>query len=179
MELLVRHHVCPADLQTTNVRSVVPVDLFGPFKDGAVRITRTPGRINDPNSFFLGDVIRKEAVVSALLTSYLIAEPELFPFLPIAGSGPHSRRKAPVFVIRDLGADHMRGIIALQDGAKTLTSKVSKANHDAVSRRVAELYREEFGENLRVCHPWTSGIAHSKIVVVEYERYLLVVITSS
>lgn len=80
---------------------------------------------------------------------------------------------------RDMGADRMRYVAALQDGESTIGAKVSKAKHDVLSARLAQLWKEEFGQNLRVVHPYTSGIVHSKLVVVEYAEFILVVITSA
>lgn len=56
------------------------------FRNGALRITRTPGRQNDKNCINLGDVIHKEHLVSACIFSFFIANDELFRHLPLSAS---------------------------------------------------------------------------------------------
>lgn len=73
----------------SSLRSTAPdakksLELPMAFPDGALRITRTPGRINDKNCVNLADVIHKEHLVSACIFSFFIAKNELFKHLPLS-----------------------------------------------------------------------------------------------
>lgn len=63
-----------------------PSDLALSFPNGALRITRTPGRQKDKNCVNLGDVIHKKHLISACIFSFFIAKDELFRYLPLSGS---------------------------------------------------------------------------------------------
>lgn len=56
------------------------------FPNGALRITRTPGRQNQKNCINLGDLIHKEHLVSACIYAFFIARDELFRHLPLSQS---------------------------------------------------------------------------------------------
>lgn len=62
------------------------------FKDGAIRITRTPGRRNASNTVSLPDLIKQDHLVSACIFSFFIAQHELFSHLPLTKSS----RSVPV-----------------------------------------------------------------------------------
>lgn len=54
------------------------------FPNGALRITRTPGRSRAKNCINLTDVIHKDSLVSACVFSFFIANEELFEHLPLS-----------------------------------------------------------------------------------------------
>lgn len=54
------------------------------FPDGALRITRTPGRPRAKNCINLADLIQKDSLVSACVFSFFIANEELFEHLPLS-----------------------------------------------------------------------------------------------
>lgn len=54
------------------------------FPNGAVRITRTPGRSRAKNCINLTDVIHKDSLKSACIFSFFIANEELFEHLPLS-----------------------------------------------------------------------------------------------
>lgn len=54
------------------------------FPNGALRITRTPGRSRAMNCINLTDVIHKDSLVSACIFSFFIANEELFEHLPLS-----------------------------------------------------------------------------------------------
>lgn len=54
------------------------------FPNGALRITRTPGRLRSKNCINLTDVIHKDSLVSACVFSFFIANEELFEHLPLS-----------------------------------------------------------------------------------------------
>lgn len=56
------------------------------FPEGALRITRTPGRKNQKNCINLGDLIHKDHLVSACIYAFFIARNELFRHLPLSNS---------------------------------------------------------------------------------------------
>lgn len=54
------------------------------FPNGALRITRTPGRSRAKNCINLTDVIHKDSLASACVFSFFIANEELFEHLPLS-----------------------------------------------------------------------------------------------
>lgn len=56
------------------------------YQNGALRITRTPGRQNAKNCVNLKDVIQGQHLVSACIFSFFITESELFQHLPLSHS---------------------------------------------------------------------------------------------
>lgn len=56
------------------------------FPDGALRITRTPGRMGQKNCISMEDLVSRDHLVSACLYSFFIAEPEFFPHFPFSKS---------------------------------------------------------------------------------------------
>lgn len=54
------------------------------FPNGAVRITRTPGRSRAKNCINLTDVIHKDSLESACIFSFFVANEELFEHLPLS-----------------------------------------------------------------------------------------------
>lgn len=56
------------------------------YPDGAVRITRTPGRTASLNTISLDDLIKKESLVAACCFAFFIAQDELFQYLPLSKS---------------------------------------------------------------------------------------------
>lgn len=67
------------------------------FADGALRITRTPGRLNDPNAVSLLELVDKDSLVSAAIFSFFIAESEFFEHLPLGrGARPVTVGRASI-----------------------------------------------------------------------------------
>lgn len=62
------------------------------FPNGALRMTRTPGRKDQKNCINLGDLIHKDHLVSACIYAFYIARNELFRHLPLS----HSSDDVPV-----------------------------------------------------------------------------------
>ena len=56
------------------------------YPDGAIRITRTPGRREAKNCVNLADIIHKDHLVSACIYAFFIADDELLPHLPVSRS---------------------------------------------------------------------------------------------
>lgn len=148
------------------------------YRNGAIRMTATPNRLrqNVPNTVRLSDFCRKEAYTSLWASSFLI-DPALFKNLAINGSGPHAIRDAPTWISRDVNSDGMRRILALRRGAK-MRGNVTEKNLEEVASDLADMYRDEFGPNYRAIYPWSSGIVHSKMLMIEYPDCLVVCITS-
>lgn len=72
-------------VRTDSVGSYQPgVNLAYP--NGALRITRTPGRRNVRNCVNLPDLIHKDHLISACIFSFFIADEELFQHLPLSCS---------------------------------------------------------------------------------------------
>lgn len=70
------------------------------FPDGALRITRTPGRSRAKNCINLADVIHKGSLISACVFSFFIANEELFKHLPLSKTSD----AVPVSTLRSLGS---------------------------------------------------------------------------
>lgn len=152
------------------------------FQNGAIRMTATPGRLaaNAPNIIRFGDVFRKEAMASVWINAYMLEEQYVFRYLPLLGSGEHGWRDAPVYISRDVAADGMRAVVAVKEGRGQVKPRTKKEEHARESELVSDLYKKEFGANLKVGHPWTSGgIAHSKCAIIDYGEYVTVIITSA
>jgi tyrosyl-DNA phosphodiesterase-1 len=62
------------------------------YPNGALRITRTPGRQNTKNCVNLQDVIHKQHLLSACVFSFFIGDNELYDHLPLS----HSSDAVPV-----------------------------------------------------------------------------------
>jgi len=56
------------------------------YLNGALRITRTPGRATHKNCVNLRDVIQKEELRAAMIYAFYIEDSELFPQLPFSFS---------------------------------------------------------------------------------------------
>lgn len=69
------------------------------FPNGAIRITRTPGRSRAKNCINLTDVIHKDSLVSACIFSFFIANEELFKHLPLS----RSSNAVPVMLVQVKG----------------------------------------------------------------------------
>ena len=64
------------------------------YPHGALRITRTPGRVDAKNCVNLKDVIQGNSLVSACAFSFFIGEEEFYRHFPFT----HSSDKVPVSV---------------------------------------------------------------------------------
>lgn len=64
------------------VSASIPLPIAYP--NGALRITRTPGRKDAKNCVNLRDVIHKDQLESACIYSFFIAEEELYEHLPLS-----------------------------------------------------------------------------------------------
>lgn len=69
--------------EISDSRPLVPTIAF---PNGALRITRTPGRKTQKNCINLGDLIHKDHLVSACVYAFFIARDELFRHLPLSES---------------------------------------------------------------------------------------------
>lgn len=56
------------------------------YANGAIRITRTPGRAHAKNCVNLRDLILKDHLEAACVYSFFIAEEELYGYLPFRKS---------------------------------------------------------------------------------------------
>ena len=72
-------------------------ELTMAYPNGAIRITRTPGRQNDKNCVNLADIIHKDYLVSACIYAFFIADEELLRYLPVSRSSDAMRVSSPPF----------------------------------------------------------------------------------
>ncbi|GAA6030559.1 hypothetical protein JCM8097_006206 [Rhodosporidiobolus ruineniae] len=154
------------------------------YRNGALRITRTPGRkaSGARNCIELGDVLKKESMLGAFISSFLFEDDFFQHHLPIEGSGPHSRRDVPLYISRDRHGDPLLGVACVKLGVEPPNEKkrkLTKADGNRAVQALPELWQRMVGSNYRAIYPYASGCVHSKVMVVRYPGFLLVVITSS
>ncbi|KAI0968386.1 tyrosyl-DNA phosphodiesterase I [Xylaria arbuscula] len=130
------------------------------YANGAIRITRTPGRKNAKNCVNLGDVIHKDQLESACIYSFFIAEEELYQHLPFS----HSSGGIPIYIGRDPNFD-----------VSTLQKACMKVD---VKFQEKQLHSERYGQNIHTFYAWGRGSCHSKILLLVYPTFLRIVITS-
>ncbi|KAI3325346.1 phospholipase D/nuclease [Xylariaceae sp. AK1471] len=143
------------------------------YPNGALRITRTPGRKRAKNCVNLADIIHKDRLVSACIYSFFIAEEELYPHLPLS----HTSNKIPVsrcFTTIKTQLTRMLGILA---GIK-LQEKISRKQLDSLRPTLQQLHSQKYGKNLQTFYAFSPGSSHSKILLLVYPAFLRMVITS-
>jgi tyrosyl-DNA phosphodiesterase-1 len=69
-----------------SLSSAIPSKVTIAYPNGALRITRTPGRQKTKNCVNLEDVIHKQHLVSACVFSFFIAESEFYRHFPFSDS---------------------------------------------------------------------------------------------
>ncbi|KAE8440788.1 hypothetical protein EG329_006566 [Mollisiaceae sp. DMI_Dod_QoI] len=122
------------------------------YRNGALRITRTPGRRKAKNCVNLEDVIHKNHLVSACVFSFFIGDRELYDHLPLS----HSSDAVPIYIGRD----------------------ANQAIADLISSNLRQLYSNRYGKNYHAFYAWSPGSSHSKILILVYPEFLRLVIIS-
>ncbi|KAI1274225.1 tyrosyl-DNA phosphodiesterase I [Xylaria sp. FL0933] len=144
------------------------------YLNGAIRITRTPGRKHAKNCVNLKDVIHKDHLQSACIYAFFIAEDELYEHLPFS----HSSGGIPIYIGRDPNFDvptvQEASILA---GVK-FQEKVSRKQLDSLRPALQRLHTQRYGQNIHTFYAWGSGSCHSKILLLVYPNFLRIVITS-
>lgn len=144
------------------------------YPNGALRITRTPGREGAKNTVSLGDLVKKEHLQSACIFAFFIAQDELFRHLPLSKKpgGP------PMYIGRDVNQDLFTPMACGDVGISIKNNKVTNKQSDEIKHRLRTLYKDEYGPNYNAFYAWSSGSAHSKIMLLVYPTFLRVVVTS-
>ncbi|KAK0107893.1 hypothetical protein ONS96_003680 [Cadophora gregata f. sp. sojae] len=149
------------------------------YPHGALRITRTPGRVNAKNCINLKDVVQGKSLVSACVFSFFIGEEEFYRHFPFTQLSD----KVPIYIGRDVNMDPMTldaceqaGVPLTVQGGKP--DKVTKKTMPIIEPRLQKLYSKRYGVNYHAFYAWSSGSSHSKILVLVYPDFLRVVITS-
>ncbi|BGP20920.1 hypothetical protein JCM10213v2_009085 [Rhodosporidiobolus nylandii] len=157
-------------------------DLRDRFLNGALRLTRTPGRAdcNTRNCIELSELLRKGSMLGLFSSTFILEHDFLAPLLPIEGSGPHSRRNVPLHISRDLNADPLRNLAAVRAGVTIPKDQrgLTKGDGAKIVEPLFDLYQRIAGPNWLAAYPYAGGCSHSKIMVVRYPDFLLVAITS-
>ncbi|KAL8290264.1 hypothetical protein RQP46_003203 [Phenoliferia psychrophenolica] len=130
---------------------------------GCIRLTRTLGRENNPNTILLSDVIDPSALLSIWLNCFDINPSTVFPLLPLRGLNPHGLRKVPCFIGQDLKQD--RAAILYPPDPN------SEAIHDQIAHELVKAYADLYGKNYHAIYP-KGGLAHSKILLAVYPSFL-------
>ncbi|KAK9897498.1 phospholipase D/nuclease [Cystobasidium minutum MCA 4210] len=148
------------------------------FKDGALRMTRTPGRAesNTPNCISMEELIDKDSLISCCVFAFFIGQSEFYRFPPM-----QPQAKIPMYVGRDINLDPYAPQVmkALNEKRGTNSkSKISSKQLDKLRAPMNDVYRQIYGENFHPFFPRCQGCAHSKILLLIYPTYLRLVITS-
>ncbi|BGP04056.1 Proteophosphoglycan 5 [Rhodotorula toruloides ATCC 204091] len=150
------------------------------YRRGALRLTRTPGRVNSTNVVSLSDLVRPESLEAFASHSFIVEDHFLSSHLPV--QGPHSLRGVPIYDSRPIESDPMFHLAAYQGLLPGINldkrTKLTKAQHAQAVPVVRELHRQFGPPGLRPLYPWASGCAHSKFFLLFYPGFLLLVITS-
>ncbi|CZT45978.1 uncharacterized protein RSE6_06344 [Rhynchosporium secalis] len=88
----------PSSLSSPSI-SVATVN----YPNGALRITRTPGRKNAKNCVNLKDEIQGKSLVSACAFSFFIGENEFYDHFPLS----HSSNAVPIYIGRDVNMGYI------------------------------------------------------------------------
>ncbi|KAK2596916.1 hypothetical protein N8I77_012799 [Diaporthe amygdali] len=148
-------------------------DVSMAFPNGALRITRTPGRSRAKNCINLADVIHKDSLVSACIFSFFIANEELFEHLPLS----HTSNAVPIYIGRDANMDPMVPDACTQSGI-AFREKISKKQLQDIRPKLEQLHRRAYGNSYHAFYAWSSGSSHSKILTLVYPEFLRIAITS-
>ncbi|GAA6010527.1 hypothetical protein JCM11491_006981 [Sporobolomyces phaffii] len=156
---------------------------FKLYRTGALRMTRTPGRRHQrqPNCIGLDDVLKPNSILGMFSNTFLLEFDFVAPLLPILDH-PHASRPVPIFLGQPLPPDPFMHLACSQAGVDAPTRKrphLSAAEGKLVAPMLSEIYQEVVGRNLSAVHPKCPGCSHSKIFVIRYPGFLLVVITSA
>ncbi|TGJ84554.1 hypothetical protein E0Z10_g4208 [Xylaria hypoxylon] len=144
------------------------------YANGAVRITRTPGRKYAKNCINLQDVIHKDQLESACIYSFFIAEEELYGYLPFS----HTSGGIPIYIGRDPNFDVPTVQMASTQAGVKFQEKISRKQLDIIRPALQQLHRQRYGQNLQTFYAWGPGSCHSKILLLVYPTFLRIVITS-
>lgn len=162
----------PSGIEPDSVSSNQP-GISMAFPNGALRITRTPGRQNAKNCVNLADIIHKEHLVSACVFSFFIANEELFQHLPLS----RSSHTVPIYIGRDPNMDPVVSEVCRRAGV-AMREKITKSQLQSIGPALEQYHRKAYGNNYHAFYAWSSGSSHSKTLALAYPTFLRIVITS-
>ncbi|KAH7346799.1 tyrosyl-DNA phosphodiesterase-domain-containing protein [Rhexocercosporidium sp. MPI-PUGE-AT-0058] len=162
-----------------NLTSPSTAEAIITYPNGALRITRTPGRQSIKNCVNLKDVIQGKSLVSACAFSFFIGEEEFYDHFPLS----HSSNAVPIYVGRDVNMDPMTPEACRQAGVSFIgqsgkADKIAKKTMPIIEPKLRDMYSTRLGINYHAFYAWSSGSSHSKILVLVYPKFLRLVITS-
>lgn len=144
------------------------------FPQGALRITRTPGRTYARNTTSLSDLISKDHLIAGLCYAFFIAQDELFRHLPI---GRYKKPNIPIYIGRDPNYDPYVAL-AVQDLKMTVKGKPNTKQYEQLKPILRQRYKEDYGSNYHAFYGVAPGSAHSKLMALVYPAHLRIVISS-
>ncbi|KAI0409206.1 tyrosyl-DNA phosphodiesterase I [Xylaria palmicola] len=144
------------------------------YANGAIRITRTPGRQSAKNCINLRDLIHKNHLQSACIYSFFIAEDELYEHLPFS----HKPGGVPLYIGRDPNLDFPTAESATIIAGVKFQEKMSRKQLDSLRPALQQLHSQRYGQNLQTFYAWSPGSSHSKILLLVYPNFLRIIITS-
>ncbi|KAI8948632.1 tyrosyl-DNA phosphodiesterase I [Xylaria longipes] len=144
------------------------------YANGAIRITRTPGRTHAKNCVNLRDIIHKDHLEAACVYSFFIAEDELYGHLPFS----HESGGIPIYIGRDPNFDVSTVRTASTLAGVKFQEKISRKQLDSLQPILQQLHSQRYGQNIHTFYAWGPGSCHSKILLLVYPAFLRIVITS-
>ncbi|KAI0551530.1 tyrosyl-DNA phosphodiesterase I [Xylaria curta] len=156
----------------TQKLTVPPISMS--YANGAIRITRTPGRRLAKNCVNLRDVIHKDHLEAACVYCFFIAEEEFYGHLPFA----EKPGGIPIYIGRDPNFDVSTMRTASTMAGLKVQEKVTRKRLDSLRPILQDLHRQKYGQNMHTFYAWGPGSCHSKILLLVYPTFLRIVITS-
>lgn len=132
------------------------------YPNGALRITRTPGRQGLRNCVNLEDLVATKELTSACVYSFFIGQEELFRHLPLPSS-------VPIYIGRDINMDPLNP----KQGFK-----LNKAETQQITFDMNRVYKARYGNNYNAFYGWCGGSSHTKLMLLVYKGFMRIVITS-
>ncbi|KAI0516949.1 tyrosyl-DNA phosphodiesterase I [Xylaria bambusicola] len=162
------------DLDGLKTTTRARISIRMKYANGAIRITRTPGRKHAKNCIILQDIIHKDYLESACIYSFFIAEDEIYEYLPFS----HSAGGIPIYIGRDPNLDVPTGQEASMLAGVNFQEKVSRKQLDSIRPALQQLHSRRYGQNIHTFYAWGAGSCHSKVLLLVYPTFLRIVITS-
>ncbi|TVY17826.1 Tyrosyl-DNA phosphodiesterase 1 [Lachnellula arida] len=150
------------------------------YPNGALRITRTPGRGNTKNCVNLTDVIHAKHLISACIFSFYIGDNELFTQrvqMNLVYSQLLPKQSWLIITDPAIFVDPMVKEACSEAGIPFKDS-LSKRQLQSITSNLRNLYSQKYGKNYHAFYAWSSALSHSKILVLIYPGFLRIVITS-
>ncbi|KAL8279844.1 hypothetical protein RQP46_007694 [Phenoliferia psychrophenolica] len=168
----IKHRINPAS-------NVKPERIPIAYPNGAIRLTKTQGRNNNPNAIGWNGIFVRKAIEAMYCHFFFIGQDEFYRHLPLG----LNERDAEIIIGRDIGYDPERPTAIERANVEDKT-RLAKPSHFAVAHELAKIYRKSYGPNYKAIYPFGASSAHSKLAAIKYndmdgKGFLRVLITES